>query len=276
MALVLIVTSQEDPASANIRRQLRREASWDAAGAFEGVPAYRRGGLRLVTLKGPHLTRDHLDRAVAEATGERSTLVIYASRHRSESGQRSLTVHPLGNPGENAKYGGLPGRLVPSAPHAMTEALRLLHREARGLDFAVSFEATHHGPYLETPTFYIELGSDEAAWEEALPARAIARVLLNLRPAEHPVALGLGGGHYVPRMVDVALRCRVSFGHMIPSYALEHLDEATLEEAIQRSPGARLAYFHRTAVPVPLRRRLERLVEAQGLRVVRRRDLEPL
>lgn len=275
MARVLIVTSTTDPASANILRNLLDEAAWERDGVFEGVPSYRRGDLRLVTLREAHLERDHLDRDVAAATGEAPDLVVYASRHRSESGIPTLTVHPLGNLGAEAKFGGIPNRLVPAAPHAMTEALRVLKGEAEGLDFAVSFEATHHGPYLETPSFYIELGSDETAWEREAPARAIARTLLRLRPAEHSVALGLGGGHYVPRLTDVALRRRVSFGHMIPSYALPDLDEAMLRQAMARSPGVSVAYLHRKAVEASLRSRVEALVREAGLGLVREADLAP-
>ncbi len=101
-------------------------------------------------------------------------------------------------------------------------------------------------------------------------------MLLNLQPTKHPVALGLGGGHYVPRMSDAALGYRISFGHMIPSYALNGLDEATVGQAIQRSPGASLAYLHRNAIDAPLRRGVETLVEDAGLRIVRRRELGPL
>lgn len=228
-----------------------------------------------MTIRDSHLYRDRLDAEVREALDVAPELVIYASRHRSESGMRSLTVHPVGNYGE-AELGGVAGKLVPTAPHWMTQALRGLKERSVGLEYAVSFEATHHGPYLETPAFYVEVGSDEPAWTDNAATSAIAAVLAEVAPEEYPVAVGLGGGHYVPRITDTALTRRVSFGHLIPSYALEGLSESMFLQALERSPGVSLAYIHRKAVKEGLMRRVERMAESQGLRIARHNELEPL
>ncbi len=270
--MIVIATSEADPASMNIRGRLLEEGDWEEMGSFDSNPLYKAGESVLLTLRDMHLYRDHLDKEVAASLGRKADLIIYASRHRSESGMKAFTVHPLGNFGE-AAYGGLPGRLVPSAPHWMTQALRLLKDKASGLEHVVSFEATHHGPYLETPTFYIELGSDEEAWREEEPARIIAEVLVELGPVENPIAIGIGGGHYLPRMTDVALDRRVSFGHMIPSYALKSLDRSTLRQAISRTHGVSLAYVHRKALKGELRGQIAEMVEDGGLRLVREGDL---
>ncbi len=273
--MILIATSHVDLASTAILGHLLRTGSWETIGRFDGNPVYQRGERTIVTLQASALYRDHLDREVQRTRGEAPELIIYASRHRSESGRRSLTVHPIGNFGA-ATLGGEARRLVPTVPHWMTQALRLLMRKAEGLDYSVSFEATHHGPYLQTPAFYVEVGSDERAWTDAGATSVIADVLSEVQPAEYPVAVGLGGGHYVPRITDVALDRRVSFGHMIPSYALQNLSRSMLQQALQRSPGASLAYIHRKAIKGELRRRVTAMVESQGVRVVRQSDLEPL
>ncbi|MDX1535097.1 MAG: D-aminoacyl-tRNA deacylase, partial [Thermoplasmata archaeon] len=103
-----------------------------------------------------------------------------------------------------------------------------------------------------------------------------ARTLLALGPADHPVALGVGGGHYVPRLTDVALGRQVSFGHMIPTYALDTLSEPVFRDAISRTPGAGLAYVHRKAIRNPNRERVMRWIHDAGLKVIRERDLGPL
>ncbi len=228
-----------------------------------------------MTLKDSHLNRDHLDVEVREALDLEPELVVYASKHRSESGMKSLTAHPMGNFGE-AGLGGVANKLVPTAPHWMTEALRRLKTRSSGLEYAVSFEATHHGPYLETPAFYIEVGSDEVAWEDDAATSAIAAVLAELEPKEYPVAVGVGGGHYLPRITDIALSRQISFGHLIPSYALKGLDESTFSQALERSPDVSLAYVHRKAVKGEMLRRLERMVDSQGLRIVQESELAPL
>ncbi|MEE9600853.1 MAG: D-aminoacyl-tRNA deacylase, partial [Thermoplasmata archaeon] len=68
----------------------------------------------------------------------------------------------------------------------------------------------------------------------------------------------------------------VSFGHLIPSYALESMDEVLLQQAVERTPGVSLAYLHRKAMKGEVRRRIKRLLEALGLTCVREGDLEPL
>ncbi len=268
----VLVASEADEASVNQRAALLALAPWAPASPFEGRPAYRRGDAILASIGEHHLYRDHLDRDLAAAFGEPTDLIVYLSKHRSESRTASLTVHPIGNP-KGADFGGQPGTLVPAAPAWMTAALRRLRVEARGLPYEVTFEATHHGPYLETPTFYIEQGSTETEWRDTEASAAIARTLLNLVPVDAPVAIGLGGGHYVPRHSDVAVARRIAFGHLLPTHALEGLPDAVLDQAVARSPGAQLAYLHRKSLGKPETRELEARLAARGLRVIREADL---
>lgn len=271
----MIVTSEADEASATIRAQLLALGTWEPAGTFRGRPVLRGSGWTLVSIGEHHLYSDGLDGELARELGEAPEVVAFASKHRSESGTPSFTVHPIGNL-RGAEYGGRPETLVPTAPALMTSALRQLAREARGLPYAVSFEATHHGPYLGAPAFYIEVGSGPAAWGDPVAAAAIARTLLGLRPLEAPVALGVGGGHYAPRITEVALGRRISFGHILPSHALDALGEGMLAQAVERSPGAEMVYFHRKALGKATLRRLEAWFAGRGLRVVREADLQPL
>jgi len=158
----------------------------------------------------------------------------------------------------------------------MTDALRRVAAEGRALGYAVTFESTHHGPYLETPTFYVEVGTSERAWADARAAAVLARAVLAASDPGDPVAVGVGGGHYMPRVTDVALARRVSFGHMVPSHALEPPDYGAMGRAITRTPGARFVYFHRKAIAKPLLRELESWFRDRGLEPVRASDLEPL
>jgi len=267
----VLVASEADEASRSQRDALLELASWSEDARFEGLPTWRRGDLWLVTIAEHHLYRERLDETIAGHFGGPPELLVYLSKHRSESGAPSLTVHPIGNLG-SADFGGFARTLVPAAARAMTAALRALRREAAGLKYNVTFEATHHGPYLATPTFYIEQGSTEREWADREASRAIARTLLGLEPVDAPIAIGIGGGHYVPRHTDVALERRVAFGHLLPAYALPSVDEAMLAQAVDAS-RATLAYVHRKSVSKPEARRLEERLEALGVKVVREADL---
>src|SRR3989454_677179 len=266
------VASEEDEASRNQREALLELASWDREEAFGGAPSWRLRDMVLVTISELHLFRDHLDRDLQASFGDRADLVVYLSKHRSESRRPSLTVHPIGNP-RGAEFGGQPETLVPSSPRWMTAALRGLRKEAKGLPYNVTFEATHHGPYLTKPTFYIEQGSTETEWADLAASRAIARVLLALEPVDAPIAIGLGGGHYMPRHTDLALDRRIAFGHLLAAYALEGASGSAIDQAVERTKGATMAYVHRKSLAKPDVRAFEERLEKLGLRIVEEADL---
>ena len=276
--MYLIITSAEDVASMNIRDKLLAMAEWKVVGEFEAEPVLTHGPFDMILIKDIHLGREYLDRDVERETGKRYDCLIFASRHRSESGLRTLTVHALGNYG-SADYGGQSGKLVPTHPRLMTKALLLLGKYGAGLDFGISFETTHHGPFLETPTFFIEIGSGPDAWPEPEPAKAIARVILDLDretlTGSDAIGIGFGGGHYAPRHTDVVQRMRISMGHMAPDHAIGHIDAAMLDRMLERTPSATVAYFHKKAVKQPRRDELFGMLAERGIRVVRSADLEP-
>ena len=267
-----LAASDADEASRGQRQTLLEAASWSAEPTFEGRPAWRFRDLVLATIDGSHLHRDHLDRDLERAFGEPADLVVYLSKHKSESERPSLTVHPIGNPA-TAEFGGRPETLVPSAPRWMTAALRALKRAAAPLAYAITFEATHHGPYLTAPTFYIEQGSTAREWNDVAASRTIARVLLDLTPVDAPIAVGFGGGHYVPRHTDLALERRIAFGHLLPAYALERAPPAIVDQAIERTRGATIAYLHRKTIGKEAVRSLEERLDSFSVRVVREADL---
>lgn len=281
--MFLLVASKEDTASMNIKRALLAAHVWEEKRTFEDNPVFtchEGAEATLITVNAHHLEVNDLDRkAVRSLNIPPPSTVIFLSRHRSESGLRTLTVHPIGCYSK-ADFGGRDGTLVPSSPVHMTRALRLVHERAKAhkLDFKVSYETTHHGPYLETPTFYIEIGSEEKAWAEVPPAEVLASAVLDIirdpQQENEPVAIGVGGGHYAPRFTDVALAKKVSFGHMVPSYALEKASEDALAQVVRRTPNARYVYFHRKAMKAAEIDRYKAFFEGLGLETVREKDLE--
>jgi len=273
--VLLVVASAADEASMNIRDRLREIGGWSEAGTFDGSPVWRREDRLLVTIREHHLFVDDVDRRVRDALAVAPDAVVYVSKHRAASGQDSLTVHPIGN-WRDADFGGRPGVVVPAAPGLMTDALRRVAAEGKALGYAVTYEATHHGPYLETPTFYIEVGTSPEAWGDARAAAVLAHAVVAATDPGDPVAIGVGGGHYVPRITDVALARRVSFGHIAPSHALEPPNYEALARAIERTRGAKYVYLHRKAITKPLARELESFFADRGLESVHEADLPPL
>ena len=168
---------------------------------------------------------------------------------------------------------------MPSSPHLMTSMLRRLAKEAANLDYQVSFEVTHHGPHLSTPAIYIEIGSDESMWDDREAAAAIARTVLQSREEKHPSVIGIGGGHYAPRFTEAALTRKVSFGHMVPNYALKGADADSAREIITRAldrSGTSTAYIHRKSMKRSEATSLRSMLSRMGVEVVEGKDLDPL
>ncbi len=275
---MLVICSEVDAASVNIRERMLEMGDFEEFGTFEGRPAYSGHGGHLVTIGDESLYRNNLDAEVRHALGIQHQAMVYLSRHSSKTGLRSLTVHPIGN-FSHARFGGFFRQLVHCCPAGMTMALRRMHALAKeaGLDHQVSFEVTHHGPYLNTPTFFIEIGSDEGAWEELEPAQVVGRAVIETEPdGGGPVVLGVGGGHYAPRHTDVALKKDVSYSHMVPTHAVAGLGNQTLDGMLDYVCEARMVYFHRKAMPKDDLRRLEAFFTERGIRTVREADLEDI
>jgi D-aminoacyl-tRNA deacylase len=84
---------------------------------------------------------------------------LVASRHRSESGQPTLTAHVTGNFG-SAELGGRERELAFAPALYLREAVLRLMEYGAGSGYSVSLEVTHHGPTsLPFPVLFVEVGS---------------------------------------------------------------------------------------------------------------------
>lgn len=242
--VIALIVSRADPASVNIRDRLLELASWENAGDVEGIPMRRYMDVVMAEVEGLHLEVDNLDRLVARAAQQVPEAVLVASKHRAQSGAQSMTVHPIGNYGA-AEFGGKPQRLVPAPARLMANALRFLAEEAAAakVPHAVTYEATHHGPYLETPTAYIEIGTSEGDWSNPVNGKVVAQAILRLAEVpedfEGPVLVGVGGSHYAPRATDLARKKECAFGHLIPTYQLQTPGGLPLDLVRQAVEGTR-------------------------------------
>jgi len=236
--VIAVVVSRMDTASVCIGEELLSLHKWTEL----GKNVYRTDGMLVFFIDDMHLYHNDIDVEIKK-WAERLDAVIFASRHQSESGRKTLSVHPIGN-FSKAKFGGKNRELVPSAPALMGNALKLLHEKSGKMDYDVCYEVTHHGPYLSTPAFFIEVGSTEKEWGNVEACRIIAETIMNVKEKPHDIAIGIGGGHYAPRFTDIALEKGMAFGHMIPDYQLANVDNEMVLNAIYATPGVKNAYFH--------------------------------
>ncbi len=187
----LIIASEKDTASINLRDRLLEMSSWIESGSFdnnkmwtisEDYGDFCRKGTQLITIQDLHIYAEGIDKKWQKENNKEIDNIVFLSRHKAASGRPSLTVHPIGNWG-NADYGGKEAEVSGATPGWMT-GLLLKIRENRIDGYDVCFEATHHGPFLQTPTMFLEIGSSESEWEKKEPARALIKSLLELQHAD--------------------------------------------------------------------------------------------
>ncbi|UCF50171.1 MAG: hypothetical protein JSU91_01430 [Thermoplasmatales archaeon] len=260
---VLIISSSCDIASINIKNQILDISDWEEIDIFCNNPVYQHSNMKdivIITINDRKITHENLDMEVEEKLKLKPKQAIFISRHTSKSGAPTLTTHAIGNYGD-AQFGGIKKTLTKSSPKIMTELLRILKKNAKlaNLYHKVCFEVTHHGPYMNIPSLFIEVGSNKEEWIKKEPANIVAKSVLSLLSAYHyeedfkdkiPVLIGFGGGHYAPRFTDVALERKIAFGHMIPSYHIDsgNIDDEILEKTIKETPNVEGVYFHRKAL----------------------------
>ena len=163
--------------------------------------------------------------------------LLFLSKHVAASGKPSLTIHPIGIPWqlENSRSGGIPGKCSPPN-YRMASLYRQLMATSSSSsssssslnNFEITLEATHHGPYCDKPSCFLEIGSSENEWNikefgdiwaETIEAHfALDKSSSEIKPSspsnednnEAGIAVVvIGGGHYVPKMNDLVMNYRL-------------------------------------------------------------------
>ena len=276
----LIIASNEDSASINLRDRLLEMSEWSTDGEFDNNTLWKltrdygefcKKNTRLITINKIHIHAEKIDEIWVEKTGLNIENIVFLSRHKAASGKPSLTVHPIGNWGA-AEYGGDEGKISGTSPNWMTSLLlNIKKNQIEGYD--VCFEATHHGPLLKTPTIFLEIGSTESEWEKIEPAKALIKSLLNLKPVKGINVIGIGGGHYTPRFTEAALNYEVCFGHMVANYGITHLTEEKILKAIEASNAIGI-YFHRKGMKKSEYRKWRDWAEKKKMRIFKQTDYQ--
>jgi D-aminoacyl-tRNA deacylase len=165
-------------------------------------------------------------------------LFIFLSRHSSAKAMPTLSVHTPGNLSE-AKFGGKPQKVSISSAIAMKNVLLRMAklRNENNLDYKVSYECTHHGPSLNSPAMFVELGSSSEQWSNTKAAMIVAESATAAisESSSDCVSMGIGGPHYNKKFSNMALNDQRAFGHIIPKYALSKVDVEIIRQCVEKT-----------------------------------------
>ncbi len=257
----VLVESSPDPSSVSIAKYIRENFlhSDYENGLIDN------GSMVLFRLEELHINHDRIEIDLRKI-GIEPDMFVFLSKHSSAAGISSLTVHPMGNFG-SADIGGLPGTLAQSEPTCMTSALRFLSEA--GVDgFDVSYEATHHGPFTEVPSFFIEIGTKESDWSNPLALEAVSKAAVECSRNDTRCFLGVGGGHYSPKQTAYALENGVSVGHIISKHVHNILTDDLIDQAIERTPGFTGFIMDRKGTRGPVREKIRSKADLLGCELI--------
>lgn len=315
----LIVVSNPDIASLIQGQALLEMGEWKEGPLVEDCASHRLNDVRIWWLETGLLWEDDLDKRWTSATGEEVSEIIFPSRHSAASGRPSLTVHPIGIPhlteDDEIPFGGKAGECPPPNPRLGPWFREIRKRggdSSLSDEFSLTLETSHHGPWLETPCMFIEIGSTAEHWPRKDAAEILAGIIwdgLGLGGGSgigewnpnsgEKVAVGLGGGHYAPFIGRLASYEGVWLGHMLAGYSLPmkkpgspdwdpltgelpagiwtHAIDSAISATRLAFPGAEVwAYMDRKSFKGWQRQAIRRYLESIGIPLGRTRDFVSL
>lgn len=213
----LIVASKQDKAGINITTQLSQ---------FGNFHFYLADG-EIIRTENLNLEKiDHYD------------FIIFASRHRSEKSQKSLSIHAPGN-WRKAEFGGQDNRVCKTSALFQKQFFEKLKKNADKFHlkgYNLTLEPTHHGPLINKPCVFVEIGSTETEWKDRRAGFIVARTIFETMNEfkENPyneIAIGIGGPHYCPNFNRIQMNSNIAISHIIPQYAFP-ITEEMVQEAI--------------------------------------------
>ncbi len=232
--MVAIIYSLKDTVSMSAAKALIEMAGLKESKPINGLKHFSNEKVKLLEIQEHHLHADFLDQLNEDC-------LIILSRHTSAKEVPSFTVHSEGNWSDEAKLGGKPKELAVAAPDMM---LRIMKRmKLHSGDIGVTYEATHHGPFLKTPSLYAEIGGNDHAKSSQKLAEVLARSVLEALDTEaeyDKVAFGIGGLHYADRFAKRAMEGKFAFGHIMSKHNVKHF--YMIQQGIERcAPTAEIA-----------------------------------
>jgi D-aminoacyl-tRNA deacylase len=164
--------------------------------------------------------------------------IVFISKHQGKQ-EKMLSMHAPGN-WRKADYGGVEGKICSTSSRVLKIFFQELNKNIPQ-GWQATLECTHHGPLIEKPCLFIEIGSSAKDWPDKDAGKAIAKTVkdaiekVNNNNENYTSAIGLGGPHYCSNFNKIQLNNKeYSIGHIIPEYALP-LTVEMLNESVRKT-----------------------------------------
>jgi len=228
----LVVASKKDRAGINITTQLSQFRENPLVSSMKKTPSFDFYLVDEEIIETKNLDLNRINQY---------DFIIFASKHQSEKSQKALTIHSPGN-FRDARYGGEKGKICKTSAIFLKQAFEKMIKNAEKYhlkDYDITMEATHHGPLIDKPCMFIEIGSTENEWRDSkagfIVAKAISEAIEEYKPNPYnEVAIAIGGSHYCPNFNKIQSNSNIAISHVISQYVFP-LTEEMIKEAIDKT-----------------------------------------
>ena len=225
-----IIVSVKDLAGMNIKERLLECFDFtELEDKFNDYPVYKLNNIFLYTINKDTVNYENLENEI------KSDFFIFATRHQSVSGEKTLSVHVPGNY-SIAEFGGYDKELCTCPANLIKQAFINLNKLSKETDYKVTLEATHHGPLIRKPVIFIEIGSKEEQWKNKKAGNIIAKTIIktiNQEEKSYETAIGFGGSHYCSGFNKIELNSNIALSHICPKYTVDSLEKEMIQKMIK-------------------------------------------
>ena len=145
-------------------------------------------------------------------------------------------------------------------------------------DYKVTLEVTHHGPFIKTPSLFIEIGSTEKEWKDPKAGEVIAKTIIDSiktfkKTKKYKIAFGIGGPHYSPNFNNIQLGDKFALSHVMPEYSLPLTENLLNELKTKTVESIGVAVVDWKGIgKADSRNKVGELLEKSGLEIIRTKD----
>ena len=177
-----------------------------------------------------HIFHESLDKEI------KAGFLLFCSTHKSKANINSLCLHNIGNWGK-ADFGGKDKTICPVNASFFKTAFLELNKLTKD-KFDVSVEQVHHGPYLEKPSMFLEIGSTEKEYKDKERGKIVAETIVNTLDnynKEHKSTILLGGQHYNYYANKILLNTDLAISYICAKHSLPYLDKDLFHQMFKKS-----------------------------------------
>lgn len=162
--------------------------------------------------------------------------MIVLSTHKSKNPKKILTAHIPGNWAAN-EAGGNESTLNIANCSKLKILFQEIKKEADKIGWNSCIEADHHGPTINTPIIFVEIGCTENEWNDEFAGKAIANAVEKSlkRNEKYQSAVGFGGGHYANEFSEIMIETEIAIGHICPKYMIDKIDSEMFRQSIEKN-----------------------------------------